>query len=380
MTPAEHFPWDDSRLIATASARHLQLGGRSALFCARRQQIFELNDAADAIWRAIALEGSPRAAARALSDAAGAEQARVFGYVRQAAREWISGGQLAPVEVIELIDGRPTAQFDLSLDELHLRARLFGDIDVEAFRAAFGQFAAAAPQLSGSTLSAAAAGGLVFLFEDGGMIGAYDRRRWIPEVKAWLTDRYAKGVEGAFLTHGALLSRRSGGLLLCGEPGAGKTTLTIALSRAGWDYQADDIVRIDPHGRAMGAPFAPAVKRGAWDLLRPRVPELAALPAHLRADGQEARYLPVAPTTGRAPLPLAGVLILARRAGSAAAIEPVEPLEALTTILGGAYSAKGAIDPQTLEALAAAVDAARCGRLVYEALDPAIAAVDRFAP
>jgi len=373
MPPASKFPWDQSRLVAAASARRLQLGDRTALFCARRQQLYELNEAADAIWLALASEGSPEGAARALGG--GEADAEVLGYVRQAAAGWLSGGQLYPAEILELINGAPTEELTVGLDELQVAIRTYGDADPLAVLAVFGQFSTRAA--ASESISIVGAGGLIFMFADGQPLGAFNERTWIPELKARLTGRYTQAVDGAFLTHGALLSREGRGLILCGDPGAGKTTLTIGLTQAGFRYHGDDIVRIDETGKAMGAPFSPAVKRGSWALLGDRVPELQKLPVYLRSDGQEVRYLPVA-ASPREPIAVAAVLLLARQPDAQARVEPIEPLQAITEILGAAYSARGAIDGRTLESLVAAVNKARLGRLCYSGLDEAVGVVSEF--
>lgn len=40
--------------------------------------------------------------------------------------------------------------------------------------------------------------------------------------------------------HAACVARNGRGILLCGDPGAGKSTLSYACARAGWDYISDD--------------------------------------------------------------------------------------------------------------------------------------------
>jgi hypothetical protein len=49
-----------------------------------------------------------------------------------------------------------------------------------------------------------------------------------------ISSRYTTGI------HGACVSLGGAGVLLCGDSGAGKTTLAYACSRAGWTYVTDD--------------------------------------------------------------------------------------------------------------------------------------------
>ena len=375
-TAAAEFPWDGSVLLVNATTYRLKLGERAALFCARRQKLYEMNPSADAIWMALAAEGSPAAAARALSDNGG-KPAEVVNFVRQAALGWLRGGHLVPAEVLELLSGNPAAELSLKLDELCPLLRIHGDVQPDQILSVFGQFRSQAA--ASREISIVGAGGLVFMFEGRQPLGAWDEQRWIPELKARLTEQYTQAVSGAFLTHGALLSRGDQGLLLCGDPGAGKTTLTVALTAAGFQYHADDIVRIDEDGRVMGVPFSPALKSGAWAILDEITPDVRALSVYVRSDGQQVKYLPIE-RASRRPLPLAAVLLLARQTEGEARIEATEPLQVLTAILGSAYSARGSLDVETLRALADAANAARGGRLSYSNLDDAVRAIGAFMP
>lgn len=354
--------WDHRALTRAPSAHRLRLGERSALFCARRQQLYDLNPTADAIWLALAEHGTPAAAGAAVGSVE---------FVRQAADAWLRGGQLVPAEAPA---AEPHAELDLAIDELRLTLRLCGEAAASPVRAVFGQFAA---DEGGRPLSAVGLGGLVFLLDGEQPLGAWDERSWIPELKAQITDLYTKSVSGGFLAHAALLSRGARGLLVCGQPGDGKTTLSAALGANGFDYRADDIVRIDPAGRAFGVPFAPAAKSGAWPLLRRFVPEIDGLPAYMRSDGQEVRYLPV-PATNRDAVDIAAVLILDRGPEGEASVTAVEPMEALTTILASAWSSRRSIEAETLKALARTVERARCGRLTYARLEDALHAIEAF--
>ena len=100
MRAADESYWDHRVLLPAPTAHRLQLGERSALFCARRQQLYELNPTADAIWQAIASEREPGAAADALSR--DADRTQVLDFVRQAVSAWMRGGQLVPAEILSL--------------------------------------------------------------------------------------------------------------------------------------------------------------------------------------------------------------------------------------------------------------------------------------
>jgi len=365
---------DVGSFVAPPDVHRLEVGGRCLLFSGGRQQLFELNPSADLIWRSLAA-GQPPGEVEALLVEYGlpAEQAREF--VALGSRQWMQAGHLIPTAVLEDLAAAPTASRTFRLDEMALELAFHGAASPDAADEVFGHLRAPAPAPL-ERLSVVAHDDLFFLFLDGAPKGAVAAHELTPQIKAILTDRYAQAVRGAFLAHGALLRRNGRSLFLSGQPGAGKTTLTLALSASGFAYGGDDIIRIDPDGQASAAPFAAAVKTGAWPLVERFNPAVASLPTCLRADGQQVRYLLPANRADRAPRPLDAVLLLDRRAGETARLEPVHAVEALHIILESAYSAEGALSPATLKALASTLESAETHRFVYSDLAEAVACIE----
>lgn len=363
-------------MTAASGVRRLRLGGRAALFCERSQRLFELNDAADRVWQALARGLTPAEAVQA-SQAPGAD------VVQTSVVAWFDAGHLLPAEVVAAARSRPAAELHLRIDGLAWAVGLHGE-GLERLRgeieAAFGQFLAG-PRPPISRISIVSHDGACFILADGASLGRFTPERVVPELKAALTDRLACSVgDGAFLLHAALLDRTGRGLLISGAPGAGKTTLTLALAASGWGYGSDDIVRVDPDGGLTGVPFSPAVKTGAWPLLAPIAPGLAQVPIHLRNDGQYVRYAPVADFAPAEVDTLGWVLALDRREDRhVPVLEPVEPLAMLAHLLGGAFSADHRLQGEALDAFAAQLAQAQCRRLVYADLAGAMAAIEALA-
>lgn len=363
--------WDQQTLNPAPTAHGLLVGGKAVLFDEAAQQIFQQNDSAAAIWAALCAERTMARAAWSLSRQ-GADYETVLGYVREAVAQWLRMGVFAP----DVERAEPRLQIGLQWVGRGLSLNLFGGIDADVLRSVFREFAT--DQLPVQALNIREIGGLVFISDDQGRTCARSGDEWIPEVKARVTAALLAGIEPGFLVHAALLSRNGKGVLVCGAPGAGKSTLSLALIGAGFSYHADDVVWMMDEGAALGAPFAPALKAGGWPLLEEMAADLPASPTYLRADGQSVRYL-FAPTR-REPVEIAAILLLSRQDAAPARIEPLEPMAALTTILESAYSGRGALSPSSLRRLVGSVEGARLGRLRFADWRDGVRLVDEFCP
>jgi hypothetical protein len=375
MRAAEANPWWDGPCEVARGVRRLELGGRAALFCERSQQLFELNPTADLIWQGLAAGRSPRAVAREVQGL-GAAPCDAEAFVRSSAEAWLREGRLLPAAVAARVRGPPDRELSLRVGDLACTLGLFLALDdpqAKDLAAVFGQFAGAEPSDHGLHISVVAHADGYILLVDGAPRGFFGPEQIVPQVKAALTEQLARSTrDGAFLLHAALLAWGGGGLLISGPPGAGKTTLALALAARGFGYGSDDIVAVSRQGALTGIRFSPAAKAGSWDLLA--LP--GDLPTHVRADGQAVRYVPVAGFAPGEVHAVAWALRLDRRPGASAALEPIAPLEMLTDLLSAAFSAEHALCADALEAFAARLADALCHRLVYDDLGEAAAVVE----
>lgn len=171
--------------------------------------------------------------------------------------------------------------------------------------------------------------------------------------------------------HAAAVARDGELVLLAGESGAGKTTLTLALLDAGWTYLSDDLapVSIDT-GLVHPFPKPLGVKDPAtWDRV-----------------GDAFDGLPLGPPVGSflvpatrwdvapGPLPVRALLFPRFSAGAALEVERVSAARAAA--LASAYVRK--LDPSTVSLLNRLCAGAVCGRLTYGSSTDAIAAVEQL--
>lgn len=362
------------RMTAAADVRCFSIAGRSVLFSERLQQLFELNDSAAAIWNALAAGETVDGVVEGFIGA-GLAPAAAAEFVRGATGGWMAAGLMAPQGLIAASRATPATSAPLRIGTFECR------VDIHAgpsdplpwmIRPMIAQFMIERTVRAPVVAVMASGAGYFLLFEDD-VIGLFPRDRIVAELKALLTDRLAMATDGgSFLIHAALLARDGQAMLLTGEPGAGKTTLSVALAAGGWDYGADDIVRVSPRRGFEGIGFSPASKSGAWPLLESYVPQLPHLPVHIRRDGQRVRYLPVDGWARAKVEQLAWGLLLARREGAGAALEPVEPLAFLSELLRSAFSARHHLTADALHALVERLSGTSCHRLIYSNLGAAL--------
>jgi len=126
--------------------------------------------------------------------------------------------------------------------------------------------------------------------------------------------------------HASCVALSGKGILLCGDSGAGKTSLAYGLARRGWTYVGDDaayLVRRARGAQVIGRPHHIRFRSSAKTIF----PELSAFPEVARQNGNmdlelstsDLRLDSVAPTTEVAML-----VFLRREAGSPVRLDPLD--------------------------------------------------------
>jgi len=97
--------------------------------------------------------------------------------------------------------------------------------------------------------------------------------------------------------HAACVSRHGRGMLLCGDSGAGKSSLSYACARAGWTYTSDDasyLLHDSDQPRVIGNPHQVRFRPSASDLF----PELIGRNLTPRAEGKPSIEVPTSELPG----------------------------------------------------------------------------------
>lgn len=184
-----------------------------------------------------------------------------------------------------------------------------------------------------------------------------------PTVKAHLTERLIRSDRWVFALHAASLANCGTGLLLCGQPGAGKSTLTLQLVDAGFQYAGDDVALIGDDGAVCGLPFALTLKEGSWELLS-RLHSSWDGVTHCRADGAQVRYLPI-PNAHIGNLSTSWIIFLNRIASGSAELIALDQLDSMRRLIDGAFAADGRLSQAGFFALKRIVAGARSFQLTY---------------
>ena len=174
-------------------------------------------------------------------------------------------------------------------------------------------------------------------------------------------------------------------ILLPGPPGSGKTTLTAALTAAGFGYLSDEAALVEPTPDGSLAvrpvPLALTVKRGSLDLLAGLYPGLRELAEHSRQDGRDVRYLSPPPAARLPDRPLPVRSLVFPHVGARTRLSPLSRIEALSRLLGECLALPEDLTPERVRMLVRWMRRLECYELSLGSLEEAVALVSsRPAP
>lgn len=196
-----------------------------------------------------------------------------------------------------------------------------------------------------------------------------------PTIKAHITERLIRSDRWVFSLHAASVVKDGMGLLLCGQPGVGKSTLTLQLVDAGLRYAGDDVALVGADGAICGVPFALTLKEGSWDLLA-RLHGDRYDATHCRSDGISVRYLPI-PDTYNQSLSARWLIFLNRVESGPAELTTIDQLDSMRRLIDSAFAADGRLSRAGFFALKRIVTGARSLQLTYsEAVEARCMLVD----
>lgn len=328
------------------------------LFAEQDQQIHELNETSAVMAQRLVAGASEKELVGALlsrgaETEAAAEWARAF--LQDLARMGLlEAAQMAPIE--------PAAMQKLRVQGQPLTLS-YGSLDLERLLAGAFVHLQATETKNDEGFDLSGDGDLVFIAGGNGPASVTPLVSAAVRLKGLILERALDAPGHVAALHAACLERGGKGLLLLGSPGEGKTTLSLALMELGFRYGSDDVTLVKPDGRVEGVPLAPAVKEGAWELTRHH--DLAALPIHLRPDGQPVRYVSLRKEALAGQCQVGAVLRLRRDGHQPALLEPISAKEGLAELFRESRSADGRCSTIIMRALAELIRGADCFELRY---------------
>lgn len=346
----------ETALRPTAGAVFALLDGRSVLFSETRQKIYELDQVGAFIWCKLAQGASLEDVHQELGQL-GIDEHAARKFTRQAMNIWIDRGLL---DIDWRMPANCTFSADLGRRRISVRAANW-----DLLQQLISLFCALDD--SGGeddiVIEATVLDDQVFFRGNDARVHRFEAGALAPTIKAHITERLIRSDRWVFALHAASLAKDGMGLLLCGEPGAGKSTLTLRLVNAGFQYAGDDVALIGADGMICGIPFALTLKKGSWELLSRLYGDWNDV-AHCRPDGAQVRYLPI-PDAHNGSLSASWIVFLNRVASGPVELTPLDQLDSMKRLIEGAFAADGRLSQTGFFALKRIVAGARSFQLTY---------------
>jgi hypothetical protein len=372
------------------------IGEQGLLLDAGRERLYALNACAAFVWSRLKGGASQAEAERALIEQFALPVETAASYVRDALRQYESlssgGGEVANPEPQDVhprrhawpIAAEALAAYSLLDSECRVHfsdRRLFETINPLLRHLASKNCRKTKDVVD---IAITSAGNGVLVVSDRQVIGEADGLETAAAlVRACLT-QIAVARSGALCAvHASALCRNEAALLLPGEAGHGKSTLSGGLATCGFEMLCDDTALLTGEPlqvRSMRNGLC--VKRGAYRVLEHRYPQLHSLPEWRRPDGQWVRYLlpdrDLRWANRDAGAVVRWIVFPHYRPDRGTALVPLAKHEALARLLRGVYFLSGKLDGPNLDKLVAWLDAIDCFELPLASLDDAEALLDRL--
>lgn len=337
---------------------------RTLLFSEAHQTVYELNDFAAHVWRSLDAGRSAAGIVRKLTDnGLDRDQAERAVEVTVEQRRRF---QVATVEPSLSSVSRPIERLtrlsiliaDVAV-QLHLPKALVPDV-----KEVFGLLETDL-QDADIIVCARVVEDHVNVFSPGQPDWSCRRSHFIPLLKAHLIETVLLHARYEVAFHAAALAWGDGAVLLVGSPGAGKTTLGIALAKAGLNVLADDVVLLDEQGLVTGVALPFTAKASSWPLLSAHWPGIAAHPSHVRPDGQTLCYIPHDRPADPRPRIISLVVLLNRQDHACTRVEELDRTSALSGLVAEGATRDQRLSMSGFTALVEGLREARCCRLIY---------------
>jgi hypothetical protein len=199
-----------------------------------------------------------------------------------------------------------------------------------------------------------------------------------PLVKSALWVTAVNSYDFLLNLHAGVVTKGKCAILLPAESGSGKSSLTAALTHAGFGYLSDEVGLVERGTfRVPPVPLGVCVKAKGWDLMSRYFPELVTLPIHLRNDGKVVRYLPPRPATLQSQPALITHIFFPRYGkGEVTRLEPLSRSVGFTRLMDQCVALSRRLDRDNVGDMIRWIAKIDCYALPFSSLDEAVALID----
>ncbi len=198
-----------------------------------------------------------------------------------------------------------------------------------------------------------------------------------------IVDLVCKHDDWLLILHAGGVCWQEQGIIFPALGGSGKTTLTAALIKDGFQYINDDVIPLIRHtGELVCLSTCLSIKSGSWSILQSRYPALKDLEVFGHQQSK-VKYLKPSPDLIfeerlQQKIYAKHIVLPSYQTGAEAWLEPLSSVSALQAIIEGESLLRLPLDKQDIVALIKWIEPLTCHRLTYDKLDSAVALLREF--